>query len=262
MYTGQGFSKTLFPDNQPHISLNPSILSQDSVNITASLRNAVNVLELMEISETLQRHGVRVERLYIPYLMGARSDRPFGVSDSIDLNVIAKLINSIGAERVDILHPHNMLPLQLINNSVAITNDKLLREVRSDWRENYIDPPEILIVPDKGARESAFDTKVKLGAQDIVFCDKERTDEGIMITLDAEACRDKTCVIVDDLCDAGGTFLSIADKIEPRLLMLIVTHSIMPNGTRKLIEKFARIYTTNSYNAPSSSRITSFNVVS
>jgi phosphoribosylpyrophosphate synthetase len=66
-------------------------------------------------------------------------------------------------------------------------------------------------------------------------------------------------LIVDDICDGGGTFLGISDALGSRLrslgdvggdyiLGLYVTHGIFSKGFCDLIEKFDHVYTTDSFN--------------
>ena len=55
-------------------------------------------------------------------------------------------------------------------------------------------------------------------------------------------------LIVDDLCDGGGTFLGIANQAEGTVpLGLYITHGIFSKGFGELGKHFSKIYTTNSY---------------
>ena len=55
----------------------------------------------------------------------------------------------------------------------------------------------------------------------------------------------------DDLCDAGGTFVGIANKIREvnpdRKLAIYVTHMVNPKGITTLSENYDEVYFTNSY---------------
>ena len=59
-----------------------------------------------------------------------------------------------------------------------------------------------------------------------------------------------TCVIVDDICDGGGTFLGLATELKAKNageLILIVTHGIFSKGLESLTSVFDKIYSTNSF---------------
>lgn len=58
-------------------------------------------------------------------------------------------------------------------------------------------------------------------------------------------------VVIDDLCDAGGTFVGVASKIKEinpnRRLAIFVTHMVNPKGITTLSENYDEVYFTNSY---------------
>jgi ribose-phosphate pyrophosphokinase len=55
-------------------------------------------------------------------------------------------------------------------------------------------------------------------------------------------------LIVDDICDGGGTFIGIAKALPKDVKKyLYVTHGIFSKGLRELTGHFEHIYTTNSY---------------
>ena len=53
-------------------------------------------------------------------------------------------------------------------------------------------------------------------------------------------------IIIDDICDGGGTFVGIADKVGRAPLGMYITHGIFSQGFDALRERFEHIYTTNS----------------
>ena len=55
-------------------------------------------------------------------------------------------------------------------------------------------------------------------------------------------CKDKNCLIIDDLCDGGGTFLGIRSQIQPKYSTLIITHGIFSKGTKVLTDVFDAVY--------------------
>ncbi len=69
--------------------------------------------------------------------------------------------------------------------------------------------------------------------------------------LQDEDFKDFPLVVMDDLCDAGGTFVGIANKIREvnpdRKLAIYVTHMVNPKGITTLSENYDEVYFTNSY---------------
>lgn len=242
--TEEGVKLTLFPDNQPSVTVTQEIAPEDRITLTVSLTNANRVLNMLQIANVIDRKKGIKSRLCIPYLMAARSDRVFAEERSFDLKVICELINSMNFEHVLLLDPHSDVAPALINNSYVITNQFLVEEYK---QENAV-----LIVPDAGAAKKAHEyQKWNPNIKEIVHCVKHRNIETGALekieVLEPGTCTDRNCVIIDDLCDAGGTFIGIANQIDYKHLTLIVTHGLFTKGFKELDKAFDEIISTNSY---------------
>ena len=60
---------------------------------------------------------------------------------------------------------------------------------------------------------------------------------------------DKPFMVIDDLCDGGGTFAGIASLLNEynREKAIYVTHMVNPKGIQTLSENYDRVIITNSY---------------
>ena len=61
---------------------------------------------------------------------------------------------------------------------------------------------------------------------------------------------DRRILIVDDICDGGGTFLGLAQELKAKNagnLYLAVSHGIFSRGFEDLEKVFTKIYTTDSF---------------
>jgi ribose-phosphate pyrophosphokinase len=247
--TQEGVQLTIFPDSQPHINLQ-GIQEGEEVKLICSITDTSKLLQLLEAANALDHLFAKKKLLVIPYLMGARFDRLMQHGDSVDLQVIAELVNHCGFEKVYLFDVHSDVAALLIKNAVCITNQQMV--------ETYQLPNGVLICPDAGAAKKVgkyFDWNTNL--KDIVYCSKNRdvaTGKLTLEVLEPDECTDRNCVIIDDLCDGGGTFLAIAEKIKPAHLTLIVTHGIFSKGYATLEKHFQQIIVSNSfcktYNAP------------
>lgn len=238
----EGVRFLLFPDNQPHVNVE-GIENGDDVKVVCSLVNSLALLHLLQTANALDHLSAKKRLLVIPYLMAARYDRLMMAGDSFDLEVIAGLINSCGFERVLLWDVHSEVATALIKNSVNIKNRQMV--------ESYQLQEAVLICPDAGAAKKVneyFEWNRNL--KDIVYCNKKRELSTGQITLeviDPQKCLGKNSVIIDDICDGGGTFMAIADQIKPKHLTLIVTHGIFSKGFAALEQKFNEIIVSNSY---------------
>lgn len=240
--TGDGYKSIKFPDGQPHVNIK-DILPGSHVRVLCSITSPYKLLELLEISNALERRFCHKTMLIIPYLMGARSDRMMIDGDSIDLEVIAGLINSCKFDKVILYDVHSDAAILLIKNSFSISNKQLVMQ--------YTKPNSILICPDAGASKKIGKyLEWNKNLVDVVYCNKSRDLSNGDITLkvlEPEKCKDRDCVIIDDLCDGGGTFLGIASQIAPKSNILIVTHGIFSKGLEELKKAFTEIITSDSY---------------
>ena len=104
-----------------------------------------------------------------------------------------------------------------------------------------LDGIDYLISPDKGA---SLKTKAigKLYDIPVIYCNKARDSSNGFIVYDEVNCieiRDKSVLIVDDLCDGGMTFILLAKmlrKSSPKSLSLYVTHGIFSKGKSVLTD--------------------------
>ena len=124
-----------FPDGQQSLRLIEegyntfNSLKENPQGIT--IKSRLNDFRDLEIiicaNQALKEVGVRKIRLYIPYCVGARSDRKFmdGGFNYVK-HVIAPIINSQGFEQVIITDPHSQTLESCINNFKEIKNEKLV----------------------------------------------------------------------------------------------------------------------------------------
>lgn len=238
-----GIEVVLYPDNQPQVKITAALAEGEEVAVVWPIRSSLDLLQLLLVSDALDRLFVVKKQLTIPYLLGARSDRLMQPNEAVPLKVISNLINSCGFQKVFIFDPHSEISIQLINNSIPISNQKLV--------QSYLKDGAILICPDAGAAKKVskyFEWNLRL--RGLTYCAKERDLSNGNVSLkviNPTACKDRNCVIIDDLCDGGATFIAIAKQIQPKHLTLIVSHGIFSKGFGELSKHFDEIITSNSY---------------
>jgi len=250
------FKISHFPDGQQDLTL----VQIDDVNVEILSRfNSLLDLELIICAtKALQRLKVKHIDLYIPYLMGVRSDRQFvegGTSYIVD--VIAPILNSLNFNSVIMYDVHSDVSMGVINNSINIPNVQLVKWALTQIDNTFEAQNKVALVsPDGGALKKIYETA--LGASltcDIIISAKHRDIRtGKLNGFDVpikEHQLDKKLVWVDDICDGGGTFIGEAIKAMENghrgKKYLIVTHGIFSAGFEELSKYFDDIYCTNSY---------------
>ena len=112
----------------------------------------------------------------------------------------------------------------------------------------------VLISPDGGALKKIYSTSKYLGGIPVVECGKSRdvqTGELSGFKVYEDDLKGKTCIVVDDICDGGGTFRGLAKELRKKNagdLVLAVSHGIFSHGFEDLLSSYKKIFTTDSFN--------------
>lgn len=181
--------------------------------------------------------------VYVPYLPGARADRgtPLGAG------VYAQLINDIGAEHVVAFDPHSPVMPALINNFTAVTSVRLINRVLGGPEDTTYTG---IIAPDKGAHDRAAAVGKALNLP-VYNASKTRIESsGNLLDFHCEPLPEGgKYLVVDDICDGGGTFRGLAavTGLPREQLGLFVSHGIFSGKAADLNEHFGEIITTDSH---------------
>lgn len=245
-----------FPDGQQSIEIHDInyFLSSDRRVIIYSRFNSFKDLELIICSVyALRDLGAKDIELYIPYVLGARSDRRFVPGTPRYLSqVIAPILNSLNLNEIHVLDPHSDVMENVINNLTKKDNTDFVKWVLSDLgSEDYI-----LVSPDAGALKKVFTVAERIYyTKDIIIASKHRDIATGEITHTEVPIPDQTLIskdfiIIDDICDGGKTFIEIAKELKKQgvsgKIYLIVTHGIFSKGYKVLGEYFNGVFCTNS----------------
>lgn len=262
------FEMIQFSGGEMHIKLNNKIQYSliDNVIITNRFKNADDIMKVLIAKDALERKGIKNFDLFLPYIPYARQDRQCHEGESFTLKVFANIINLAKFDSIIVFDSHSNVAPALLNNSVNITNDFFVKETYSDIIK--FDNKDILLVsPDSGANHKSNElfTNLKL-FKDIVKCDKKRSIlDGKLSGFEvfADDLKGNPCLIVDDICDGGGTFLGLAEKLKEKNagnIYLFVSHGIFSKGFDELQKYFKKIYTTNSFKDIKNSNVEQFTI--
>lgn len=245
-----------FPDGQQDIVIEYIPVDHWSsyypiVKIKSHFNSFRDLEVIVAATKALRRLGVETIYLYIPYLLGARSDRQFVEGgNSYLVDVIAPIINAQNFKSVEVIDVHSDVAAACINNLKVIKNTELVK-----FALDNIDTKDIVLVsPDAGAYKKIFDVAKEFGIENVVTATKVR-DLATGNILHTEVPlnpwhANKTFIIVDDICDGGRTFIEIAKAIRTTFpnatIYLIVTHGIFSAGFEKLSDSINGIFCTNS----------------
>jgi ribose-phosphate pyrophosphokinase len=260
-----------FPDGQHSIELhkfhksaienNKNNNKPQEIVIYSRLNSFIDLEIIICANWALKNAGADNVSLYVPYLLGARSDRSFSYNGLHYLkNVIAPIINLQGFSEVKVMDAHSDVCEALINNFKNIGSESLVRFAMNEIAQMDVDPDMFLFVsPDAGALKKVNRLAMNFGVQNVCVANKVRDVRTGRITstnIDLNI-TDQTeyIVLIDDICDGGRTFIELAKQIKeqtkhrltPMPLYLVVTHGVFSDGAiYKLENHFDVVFTTDS----------------
>ncbi len=237
----------LFAGGEPHIKISDDFNQDEPVTITQRI-NSFNDLGLICITvDALKRMGIKEIHLYIPYFPAARQDRVMIPGEPLSVKVYADIINALALASITVFDPHSEVTPALLNNCITISNHEFIKKVI-----DKIGTDLKLISPDGGALKKIYKVSEFLGGAEVVECSKSRdvkTGRLSGFKVYAEDLGGADCLIVDDICDGGGTFNGLAEALKAKnagKLYLAISHGIFSKGFDDLSKYFEQIFTTDS----------------
>ena len=248
------FEMFTFSGGEPHIKIKEAV--KGAITITHRIRSFADIGMILVATDALRRMHVKEISLFIPYFPAARQDRVMVSGEALSVKVYADIINSQNYEKVTVFDPHSEVTPALLNNIEVIDNQKYVKQCLQTIKEDIV-----LISPDGGALKKIYKLSAYLGGIEVIECSKKRdvkTGKLSGFTVYADDLKRKTAVVVDDICDGGGTFLGLGNALQEKNvgdLHLIISHGIFNKGFEQLENIYKTIFTTNSFRDVNSKKV-------
>lgn len=219
--------------------------------------------------------------LFLPYFPGARGDRVLtGDGTALAAQMYQRMLDLYDLHRVVILDPHSdVTPALLGHNVTTLSISDVVGSLRAlgpagpVWfAEDHQTYPtwDAVICPDQGAEKRTAAAAQRLGIERVISARKHRDmstgvlgnfevdDLGPAIPIEnvrpgGHSARAGRFLIVDDICDGGGTFQGLARAIRQQgrnhrdcQIDLFVSHGIFSRGVDALTE-INHVYCTDSF---------------
>ena len=227
-----------FADGEIYIEVNENIRG-NSIFIIQSISSPANdnLMELLLCIDALKRSSAKNITAVIPYFGYARQDRKVIPRTSISAKLVSNLITKAGADRVVTVDLH----AGQIQGFFDIPVDNLFstpifaRHVKKRVKGKNI----ICVAPDVGGTERAR-ALGKILNVGLAIVDKRRPKPGQSQVMNIIGnVKDKTCIIVDDIIDSGGTIINAAKALKNRgakEVYVYITHGVLSGDAVKKIK--------------------------
>ena len=243
-----------FSGGEEHVVVD--VEQADRILIDARVDSSSELMRLLAVTDAAKRQGIKEISLFLPYFPGARQDRVDpGTGFAFTAKIIANIINSQGYDKVIIVDPHSEVTPALLNGCIVIGVEKVVPVAFAAMNGFR---PDAVISPDAGAEKRAA-AVAKLYKVPVISARKHRdAATGKLTGFSLDKIPDTlrgNFLVVDDICDGGGTFLGLAAEFDKQRqmgdkLVLWVTHGIFSQGYSKLLCAYDHIYTTDSLRIP------------
>jgi len=244
------FESFTFHGGEPHIKIKSNLSSKDEITISHRIRSFNDLGLFLLAVDALRRMGINSISHILPSFPGARQDRVMVKGESLTAKVYANLINGCNLKEVIVFDPHSDVVPALVNNCKPVANHTFIREIT-----RHLPNKVVLISPDGGALKKIYKLAATLNEYDVVECGKSRDVKtgklsGFKVYMDD--LQGKDLLIVDDICDGGGTFIGLAKELKRKnagKLYLAISHGIFSKGLDELYQHFDHIYTTDAFDS-------------
>ncbi len=227
-----------FADGEIFIEINENIRG-NSVFVIQSTSNPANdnLMELLLIIDALKRSSAKNITAVIPYYGYARQDRKVAPRTSISAKVVANLITNAGASRVLTVDLHAGQIQGFFDMPVdnLFTTPLFAKYIKKKFPNKKL----ICVSPDVGGvqRTRGLATRIKA---DLAIIDKRRPKPGQSQVMNIIGdVKGKTCIIVDDIIDSGGTIINAVSALKKEGAVdvyVFITHAVLSGDAAKKIQ--------------------------
>ncbi len=227
-----------FADGEIYIEINENIRG-NSVFVIQSTSNPANdnLMELLLVIDALKRSSAKNVTAVIPYFGYARQDRKVAPRTSISAKVVANLITNAGASRVVTVDLHAGQIQGFFDMPVdnLFTTPLFAKYIKRKLGNKKL----ICVSPDVGGvqRTRGLATRIKA---DLAIIDKRRPAPGKSQVMNIIGnVRNKTCIIVDDIIDSGGTIVNAVEALKKNganEVYVFITHAVLSGDAVKKIK--------------------------
>lgn len=225
---GQVITPTIFPDKTSQVwKLDEKIIHPTHNKITWLFENEAEFIHIAQLIELLNIITSYRVNLFIPYFPYARQDKSINNNATFAGHTFRRLLGNLHVD-ITTLDIHNP-ELIFASNITSITVNDMLA--------SFLNTKDLVVVfPDEGALKRYKDI-----TNDYAYFKKERNQlTGEIINQELifkNEIVNKDVILIDDLCDAGGTFIKAAKILlqkKAKSVSLYVTHGLFTKGVQVL----------------------------
>jgi ribose-phosphate pyrophosphokinase len=258
-----------FANGETFVRFNESVRGSDAF-VLQSHTAPINqwIMEQLIMVDALKRASAKRITVVAPFFGYARQDKKHRGREPISARLMADLFKTAGADRLMVVDLHTAQIQGFFNGPV----DHLFAlPILSDYIKDKLDTGNVTVVaPDAGRVRVAERWSDELGGCPMAIIHKRRNpdvaNEVKVFDVVGEV-KDRTCVVVDDMIDTGGTIVKAAEALfEEGAAKVVVaaTHGVLsgPAVDKLKNSRISEVVLTNTLPIPDNKRIDKLTVLS
>ncbi len=287
-----------FPDNENRVRVVSEVLDQDVLVVqSAGVLPNLYYMELFFILDSLKRSGARSITLVIPYFGYQRQDHVFRSGEGVSLEVIIKILETLGVDRFISFEFHSVKIPQFFKKEIKelsalpLFAEKIkklsgargpatrfppasARSRNTDIRavgspSTPVTPHDfVLVSPDMGGIARIKKLSEILGGVPFLAIEKNRDlVTGKIESMEYSGEIKKTAVIVDDVISTGKTIISAAELLFQKgteEVYVMATHGIFAGKAADHLQNsnIKKVIVTDTIDIPKKRRFEKLEIIS
>ncbi len=242
------FELTRFPDNTSQAwHLSPEPKSYSKIDVQWDFQDESELFHICQLGYLLWQKFMVSPVLVCPYLPFARQDKAVDNNSTFAKEVMIQMLRASGYSHIEAYDAHSehyfvksRQPVELIE--AALPGHHIVCFPDAGAKTRYLELVQ-------GIARNTFQDDVGF-----IWAEKKRNQQtgeitGLELKTNGLDLAGKNILVLDDLIDAGGTFIRLAEELKkhnPGKMDLAVSHGLFSKGTVCIFNAgYHKIYTTN-----------------
>ena len=221
-----------FADMEVFVEIQENVRGQDAFIVQSTSYPANDhLMEILIMTDACRRSSAKRITAVVPYFGYARQDRKAGPRTPISAKLVANMITHAGADRVLTvdLHAGQIQGFFDIPTDNLFSAPVMVRDIKERMKLSDV----MVVSPDVGGVVRARALAKRIDAP-LAIVDKrrERAGESEVMNIIGDV-RGRSCILVDDIVDSGGTLCNAADALlanGAKEVSAYITHGVLSGG--------------------------------
>lgn len=242
---GRVFKKT-FADGEIMVKSGSDVKDKDVIIIQSTSKNVNEELfSLLLLLDSIKRAGAKSIKLFMPYFAYSRQERISWTNEPVSCEVVARIVETAHFDDLTCFDLHHPLIESFFKHPIKNKpTTKLFAKYYDEYlRAHNINKKDVVVVsPDHGSNLRVDMLAKELGNVGVVILDKVRPqpNRAEHLDIDGKLVKGKTCILIDDIIDTGGTISSASKLLHKKgaqNVLVSATHAVLSKGCLLRLKK-------------------------